>query len=95
MCCWLLQAVQQDPVLSAENFKYGTDVHRAKVRMWQGLSALAAFLGCSTQQVAATKAVKGELAMCPMQVSERPTIAAVAAATERYQLNSCISALNH
>jgi hypothetical protein len=68
--------VKQDPVLSAENFKYGTDVHRAKVRMWQGLSALAAFLGCPTQQVAATEAVKGELATHTMPHSAGLTIAA-------------------
>ena len=55
-----MAAARQDPVLSCDSCRHGSDVHRSKVRMWQGLAATAAFLGCSSQQAAATQAVKGE-----------------------------------
>lgn len=65
LCCsvmlvLLLQATLDDPILSSQNFKQGSEAHRSKVRMWQGLSATVAFLGCGTQQEAATQACKGE-----------------------------------
>jgi hypothetical protein len=56
-----LQAAQHDPVLACDSCRHGSDTHRSKVRMWQGLSAAAAFLGCASQQEAASQAVKGEL----------------------------------
>jgi hypothetical protein len=59
----LLQALLSDPVLSGDRFKVGSDVHRLKVRAWQGLTAAANFLGSSRQQGNATAAVKGEREM--------------------------------
>jgi hypothetical protein len=58
-CNWI-QVALHDPVLSAENHRHGSEAHRGKVRLWQGVTAAAAFLGCSTQRDAATQAVKGE-----------------------------------
>lgn len=49
-----IQVVLHDPVLSAESHRHGPEAHRCKVRLWQGVSAAAAFLGCPTQREAAT-----------------------------------------
>lgn len=64
----LLQCALHDPVLSAETTKQGSDTHRVKVRLWQGLTAAAAFLASSRQRQAAEAAVKGEVHAC-MSVS--------------------------
>jgi hypothetical protein len=66
----LLQALVSDAVLSGDRFKVGSDVHRLKVRAWQGLTAAANFLGSSMQRDTAAAAVKGELLWhdCPAVV---------------------------
>jgi hypothetical protein len=56
----LAQALLRDPALAGDRFKVGSDVHRLKVRAWQGLTAAANFLGSSRQRETATAAVKGE-----------------------------------
>jgi len=56
----LLQAALHDPILSADSVKHGSDTHRSKARLWQGLTAAVPFLCSPTQQEAATQAVKGE-----------------------------------
>ncbi|KAF6260973.1 hypothetical protein COO60DRAFT_830876 [Scenedesmus sp. NREL 46B-D3] len=67
-----LQALVCDPVLSGDRFKVGSDVHRAKVRAWQGLTAAANFLGSSRQRATAAAAVKELLAQ--LSVNQPPSI---------------------
>ena len=40
----LVTKVQADPVLSAPNYQINSAVHRAKVRAWQALAVLSAFI---------------------------------------------------
>ncbi|KAF8072749.1 TARBP1 [Scenedesmus sp. PABB004] len=52
-----LEALRSDPLLGGERFKVGSDVHRLKVRAWQGLTAASAFFASPRQRPAAEAAV--------------------------------------
>lgn len=56
-----------DPVLSSERFKVGSDIHRLKIRAWQGLAVAANFIISSRQRAVAAAVIKGKfckLACC-------------------------------
>eukprot|EP00879_Flechtneria_rotunda_P026391 GHRR01028136.1.p1 GENE.GHRR01028136.1~~GHRR01028136.1.p1 ORF type:complete len:325 (+),score=76.36 GHRR01028136.1:725-1699(+) len=68
----LLQATVADVELSNDRFKVGSNVHRLKVRAWQGLTAAAAFLSSSRQEQAATAALQELLPI--LAVNNPPSI---------------------
>lgn len=57
-CAW--QAALHEPQLATQTTKLGSEPHRLKVRMWQGLTGAAAFLASPRQREAAAGAVQGE-----------------------------------
>ncbi|WIA08744.1 hypothetical protein OEZ85_008167 [Tetradesmus obliquus] len=67
-----LHALVSDPVLSGDRFKVGSDVHRLKVRAWQGLTAAANLLGSTRQRDTAAAAAKELLVQ--LSVNQPPSI---------------------